>query len=109
MHWIGTMNLRNRKKIWEKAQLEAYEAVGVTMVGKNYYYQGQLVHIFLDIRSNKSFYTLDVNPAGTVDIKIIRNGDNEITGAAYMTEAEAAELFGYESEQEEETPFGNRN
>lgn len=98
-----------QEKIWEKAQLEAYEAVGVTMVGKNYYYQGQLVHIFLDIRSNKSFYTLDVNPAGTVDIKIIRNGDNEITGAAYMTEAEAAELFGYESEQEEETPFGNRN
>ncbi len=98
-----------QEKIWEKAQLEAYEAVGVTMVGKNYYYQGQLVHIFLDIRSNKSFCTLDVNPAGTVDIKIIRNGDNEITGAAYMTEAEAAELFGYENDQEEEAPSGDKN
>ena len=63
------------------------------MDGKDYYYQGQLVNIFLDIRANKSFYTLNMNPAGTVNIKITRNADNKITSVAYMTEAEAAELL----------------
>ncbi len=86
----------------EKAQLAKYQAVGVTMEGKNYYYQGQLVNIFLDIRPDKSFYTLDTNPAGTVNIKIMRDTDNEITGVAYMTEAEVAELFEDEEELDDE-------
>ena len=64
------------------------------MEGKNYYYQGKLVHIFLDMmRPNRSFYTLDMNPAGTVNIKIVRNKNNEITGVAYMTEAEVTQLL----------------
>ena len=62
-----------QEKKWEKEQMAKYQAVGVTMEGKDYYYQGQLVNIFLDIRPNKSFYTLNTNPAGTVNIKIIRN------------------------------------
>ena len=78
---------------WERQQMVEYQAVGVTMDGKNYYYQGQLVNIFLDIRANGSFYTLDTNPAGTVNVKILRDGNDNITGAAYMTEAEAAELL----------------
>lgn len=53
-----------------------------------------MVHIFLDQRANKSFYTLQINPAGTANIKILRNADNKITGAAYMTKAEIEELFG---------------
>ncbi|MDE6816614.1 MAG: hypothetical protein K2P71_11395, partial [Lachnospiraceae bacterium] len=71
-----------------------YEAVGVTMDGRNYYYQGQLVNIFLDIRADESFYTLDMNPAGTVNIKIIRDADDKITGVVYMTETEVTELLG---------------
>lgn len=62
------------------------------MDGKNYYYQGQLVNIFLDQRPDKSVYTLDRNPAGTVNVKILRSDDGTITGVAYLTEAEAAEL-----------------
>ena len=58
------------------------------------YYQGQLVNIFLDIRKEGSFYTLNMNPEGTVNIKITRDANGNITGAAYMTEAEVAELFG---------------
>ena len=86
-----------REKEWAEAQIAEYEAVGVTMIdSKNYYYQGELVNIFLDIRSNKSFYTLNMNLAGTVNIKIIRNADNEITGVAYMTDEEVLELFGDE-------------
>lgn len=82
-----------RMKEWEEAQAAEYQAVGVTMDGKKYYYQGQLVNIFLDIRPDKAFYTLNLNPEGTVNIKIIRDGDNRVTGVAYMTEEEAAELL----------------
>lgn len=82
-------------KALEEEQREAYRSVGVTWNGKNCYYEGQLVNIFLDIHMpNQSFYTLDMNPAGTVNIKIIRSSDGQITGVAYMTEAEVKELFG---------------
>ena len=82
-----------REREWDKARKEEYQSVGVTIDGKNYYYQGQLVNIFLDIRANKSLYTLNMNPAGTVNIKIIRDADDKIADAAYMTEAEVIELL----------------
>lgn len=83
------------EKALETEQKEAYRLVGVTWNGKNCYYEEQLVHIFLDIRMpDRSFYTLDMNPAGTVDIKIERAADGKITGVGYLTEAEVAELFG---------------
>ncbi len=83
-----------QEKVWAEQQMEAYQAVGVTIDGKNYYYKGQLVNIFLDVRANKSFCTLDMNPSGTVNIKIIRDVNDRITGVAYMTEAEVTELLG---------------
>ena len=82
-----------KDKKCDEAQRTEYQAVGVTADGKNYYYQGQLVNIFMDVRTNKSFYLLDTNPAGTVNIKVIRGANNKITGVTYMTEAEAAELL----------------
>lgn len=91
------------EKAMDEQQMEAYRAVGVTWNGKNCYYKGQLVHIFLDIHMpNQSFYTLDMNPAGTVNIKIVRSADGQITGVAYMSEAEVEELFGDMQEQEAE-------
>lgn len=83
------------EKALEEERREAYRSVGVTWNGKNCYYEGQLVNIFLDIRMpNQSFYTLDMNPAGTVNIRIIRAADGQVTGVAYMTEAEVGELLG---------------
>ena len=84
-----------KEKEWAEAQRAEYGAVGVTMDGKDYYYQGQLVNIFLDIRqTDKALYTLNMNPKGAVNIKIIRNAGNAVTGVAYLTEAEITELFG---------------
>ncbi len=83
-----------QEKEWAEAQAAEYQAVGVTMDGKDYYYQGQLVNIFLDIRPNKSVYTLNMNPKGTVNIKIVRDINSKITDIAYMTEAEVIELLG---------------
>ena len=82
-----------QQKEWAETQMAEYRAVGVTMDGKDYYYKGQLVNIFLDIRPNKAFYALNMNPKGTVNIRIIRSNDNVITGVAYMTEAEVKELL----------------
>lgn len=82
----------------EKADMEAalaeYASVGVSMSGKDYYYRGELVDIFLDRRSDGVFYTLSMNPQGTVNIKILRNDDNEVTGVAYLSEAQVQELLG---------------
>ena len=92
--------LENEKDREWAAALEAeYRAAGVTMDGRDYYYRGQLVNIFLDIRANKSFYTLNMNPAGTVNIKIIRDADNKITGVSCMTETEVTELLGDMSDE----------
>ena len=82
-----------KEKEWAAAQTAEYQAAGVTVNGKNYYYQGQLVNIFLDIRANQSFYTLGTNPSGTVNIKITRDADDKIAGVAYMTEAEVTQLL----------------
>lgn len=90
---------------WEEQQRLEYQAVGVTCNGKNYYYQGQLVNIFLDIRSNQSFYTLDMNPDGTVNIKIIRGEDGKITGVFYMDEAEVADLLGDMNDSDDSDDF----
>ena len=81
------------EKELEQKQMEEYEAVGVIKNGKDYYFQGQLVNIFLDARPGKPYYTLNLNPKGTVNVKIDRGEDGEITGAVYMTEEEVAELF----------------
>jgi len=82
-----------REKAWAAAQAEAYQAVGVTMDGKDYFYEEQLVNVFLDIRAGGSYCTLNTNPAGTVNIQIVRDADDKITGVSTMTEAEVAALF----------------
>ncbi len=83
-----------REKEWAEGQMAQYRAAGISMEGKDYYYQGQLVNLFFDIRPNRSFYTLNINPKGTVNIKIVRNRNNKITDVSYMTEAEVTELSG---------------
>lgn len=88
---------------WEKAALqeeldrqreEEYRSVGITTNGKLRYYQGHLVNVFLDMQQpDKAFYLLDMNPDGTVNVKIVRDEDGKIQGAAYMTDAEVEALF----------------
>ncbi len=91
-----------QEEAWDEAQAAEYRAAGVTMDGKDYYYREQLVDIFLDMRPGKAFYTLSMNPEGTVNIRILRNDENEITGVAYMTEEEVAELLGERGEDSDD-------
>ena len=87
--------LEARQEEKDRQREEEYRNVGITMNGKLRYYQGQLVNIFLDMsQPGKSFYILDMNPDGVVNVKIIRDENGKIQGAAYMTDAEVKELFG---------------
>lgn len=92
-------DLETLKAELDREQAAEYKAVGVTASGGDYYYQSKLVNIFLDQRANGSFCTLDMNPKGTVNIRIVRDAEDAITGVAELTEAEVTELFGedYES------------
>ena len=92
-----------KEKEWARAQMAEYEKAGVTMDDeKTYYYQGRMVNIFLDIRKEGSFYTLNMNPAGTVNIKITRDANSNITGVVYMTESEVTELLEDMSDDEDD-------
>ena len=83
---------------WEQSLIDEYDDFGIEKDGKSYYYQGKLINVFLDCRADSSFYTLDMNPKGTVNIKVIRNRDNIITGVSYLTDSELTELIDDEND-----------
>lgn len=80
-------------------QQKEYESFGIIMDGKICYYENQRVHVFLDIRANRSFYTLNIDPQGTVSIRVSRNQKDEIEGVAYMTDEEVEELLTDKAEE----------
>ncbi len=90
------------EKLDETAQKQEYLEHGIVSDQnlKTFYYESQLVHIFLDIRKEKSFYFLQVNPQGTVNVKVTRDGNNHIESVDYMTDAEVTALFGDMKEEE---------
>lgn len=86
---------------WEAEALEAelklqrlaeYEAVGIVGSGHVYEYLGQPVNILLDHQAGSQSYFLNMNPAGTVNIKITRGADGRIESVDYMTEEEVDRL-----------------
>ena len=92
----------------DAAQAAQYKAAGVTMEGRNYYYKGELVNIFLDLhRPDNSIITLNMNPEGTVNIKIVRNEKGAITGVAELTQEEIEDLFGEDDGQDWDWDWDN--
>ena len=90
------------EKLDETARKQEYLEHGIVSDQnlKTFYYESQLVHIFLDIRKEKSFYFLQVNPQGTVNVKVTRDENNHIESVDYMTDAEVTALFGDMKEEE---------
>lgn len=86
------------------AQVQEYLEHGIVSDEnlKTFYYKSQLVHIFLDIKKEKSFYFLQVNPKGTVNVKVTRDENNHIKSVDYMTDAEVTALFGDMKEEDED-------
>ena len=93
---IGEFNLKKlslstevQKEEKDQERLDEYKSYGVTKEGKSYYYQGQLVRVFLDMEGNRAFYTLENNPLGVVDVKITRGTEGKIQTIGYMEKEEA--------------------
>lgn len=84
--------LEKYKESLSRERLEEYQKWGITVNGKEYRFRGRLVRIFLDLEGDSSFYTLEKNPLGEVDIKVTRSGSGSILTVAEMSEAESAEL-----------------
>ena len=82
------------EKELENKRIAEYKKHGITVKGKSYYYKGKLVNIFLDIRKDSSFYTLDINPQGSVNVKVSRDADGKIKKVGRMSDAQAKELLG---------------
>lgn len=99
---LGMDSELDELKAWlDTLQAVQYKAAGVTIEGRDYYYKGELVNIFLDLhRPDNSINTLSMNPKGTVNIKIVRNEKGDITGAAELTQEEIEELFGEDDDQD---------
>lgn len=79
----------------DRRREEEYESVGITIDTidrKNYYYQGQLINIFYDRQPNGGVYILNMNPAGTVNMKTVRDADGRVIRVEHMTEEEVAEM-----------------
>lgn len=93
----------------EQEDQEQYQEWGITREGGNFYYQDQLVRVFFDQYDGEQVIrTLQLNPAGTVDVKVTRSVRNKIISVTYMAEEEVTELFGTEElsgrDLEEEGP-----
>lgn len=86
-------------------QMEEYRAAGIVWEDGDYYYQGKLVRIFMDLRSDASCVNLNVNPQGELDVRTERDADGRIQTVREMTRAEAEELFG-DMDGPEEGPAG---
>ncbi len=76
----------------EQQRLAGYEAVGIVGSGYVYEYLGQSVNILLDHQAGSQVYFLNMNPDGTVNIKITRGADGQIESVDYMTEEEVDRL-----------------
>lgn len=85
--------LEDMKAKLELEQAEAYKAHGITKDGFDYYYKNQLVRLFMDTRPDGSFVTLNMNPEGTVDVKVTRDSGGKIKSVGPMTESEAMEML----------------
>ena len=89
-----------QEEAWAREQMKEYKKYGVTMKGKNYYYKDALVRVFYDPRVTFPAYTLNINPKGTVDIKVVRDKNDQIKKVSYMKKEEVKEILGIEADFE---------
>ncbi len=90
---------RNIKEIENKAEKTEnpysieYAQHGIIVTDGIYYYNGERVRIFMDLRMNGSFENFIFDNEGSIDLRVLRDKNNSITNVEYLTEAEADELL----------------
>lgn len=81
----------------DSTTVKEYSKYGVTYKDGHYYYNSEPVRYFLDVqRSNSSatIATVETNPKGKADIKIVRDKNGNITGVEKLTAKEIKKYFG---------------
>ncbi|MDE5575795.1 MAG: hypothetical protein K2J11_00205 [Oscillospiraceae bacterium] len=85
------------EKFTDSATVKEYAKYGVTYKDGHYYYNGEPVRYFLDVQrssSSATIATVETNPKGKADIKIVRDKNGKVTGAEKLTAKEIKKYFG---------------
>lgn len=77
----------------DRGLLREYNENGIVTIKDAYYYQNARVRILMDVRTDGSFENFDYNDQGTVDLRLVRNQNNEIARVEYLSAEESAEII----------------
>ena len=88
----------NKTEKTENQYSTEYAQHGITVTDGIYYYHGERVRIFMDLRMNGSFENFIFDNEGSIDLRVLRDKNNSITNVEYLTESEADELLYYMDE-----------
>ena len=81
----------------DSTTVKEYSKYGVTYKDGHYYYNNEPVRYFLDVQrssSSTTIATVETNPKGKADIKIVRDKNGNITGVEKLTANEIEKYFG---------------
>ena len=85
------------EKFSDDTTVKEYAKYSVTQKDGHYYYNGEPVRYFLDVQrssSSSAIATVETNPKGKADIKIVRDKNGKITGVEKLTAKEIKKYFG---------------
>ncbi len=89
----NTKETENKTEKTENQYSTEYAQHGITITDGIYYYHGERVRIFMDLRMNGSFENFIFDNEGSIDLRVLRDKNNSITNVEYLTESEADELL----------------
>ena len=77
----------------DKGLLDEYNQNDIITIKDAYYYHNARVRLLVDIRSDGSFENFNYNERGTVDLRLVRDKNNDIVRVEYLSTEEAAEII----------------
>ncbi|MBD5514984.1 MAG: M56 family metallopeptidase [Lachnospiraceae bacterium] len=76
-----------------KGLLDEYNQNDIITIKDAYYYHNARVRLLVDVRSDGSFENFNYNERGTVDLRLVRDKNNDIVRVEYLSTEEAAEII----------------
>ena len=70
-----------------------YASAGISVRGSVYYYKGERIRIFQDMKADRSFVYSFADPEGTVDVRLVRGKRGAVKTLVLIPEAEANEIL----------------
>ena len=77
----------------DKGLLDEYNQNDIITIKDAYYYHNARVRLLVDVRSDGSFENFNYNVRGTVDLRLVRDKNNDIVRVEYLSTEEAAEII----------------